>query len=747
MAVTSDIQQQVFDLLSKISNLSFVSADQESGGSIGLIPGQKVTAEVLTTLPDSRVQVRIGTERFNLNLPMAVRQGQDLELTFVSGEPRSTFAVARQGVVSPPVTLSDASRLLGLLSNSEQITDPQLRSSLQSVAGMLRSSQGESGVLANLMDEALTYSAVLRGGADASPADGGTAQQSGNTQDGLIFRTSSGLATTEQLRLANFEANASQILQQIARNSRFVLVESVNQPVVPLLLKPGQEVDAAVQGTLPGGRAFVTVAGSTLELTLPRSVAEGEILRLTVIASQPKPVFALSRTIPEMVKGDLSEAGRWLSALENAEGGLTNQQRYVLDRLSVVLKSLPPDSSAFTAILDEAITYRTVMEGVRESVAQNETEGTSAIIGQQAALRQGSGIVLGDDMTRLLQALIRGNRLALVEALNEQALPTAFTAGQQLKGDVLAALGGGRFMMQVAEQLFEFSMPKGVRSGDRLTFFFITSDPRPTFLVTRFGLRGDSRVSETGRWLSGFLGAAPEGGSVQEAFGILRILLSGLSDDAVHVSETLQRGVRESGLFYESHLARWFEGDYSLENILKEPQGRLSTLRQSDDISKPVVAARGDDTPAIAMKDASLAAMETAFRKAGSVADHDGIIDSRSLTVVREQLETLQSGQILLRGEFFTGQPFEWSVNEREARRGSAGAQERDWDTVLKVSLPRLGSVKARLKLNANGVEVDLRSDSIASAELLEQGREALVEQLRAAGLEPGTIGVHHDAS
>src|SRR6185369_16683180 len=98
-----------------------------------------------------------------------------------------------------------------------------------------------------------------------------------------------------QTRLASFESNAAQILQNIARSSRFLLVEAANQPVVPLPLMPGEEVDAAVVGALPGGRTFVQVAGTSLELVLPRALQAGEILRLTYISSQPKPLFALAR--------------------------------------------------------------------------------------------------------------------------------------------------------------------------------------------------------------------------------------------------------------------------------------------------------------------------------------------------------------------------------------------------------------------------------------------------------------------
>jgi hypothetical protein len=68
MAITTDIQQQVFDLLSRASNVSFVSADQESGIHVGLTPGQRVSAEVVTTLSNNLTQVRVGSARYNLDL-------------------------------------------------------------------------------------------------------------------------------------------------------------------------------------------------------------------------------------------------------------------------------------------------------------------------------------------------------------------------------------------------------------------------------------------------------------------------------------------------------------------------------------------------------------------------------------------------------------------------------------------------------------------------------------------------------
>ena len=732
MALTPDIKQQVFDLLSRASNISFVSADMETGRVSTLSPGQRVSAEVLSTLPNNRVQVQVGAERFNLDLPMAVRVGQTLEMTFVSGDPRSTFAITRQTGTPPPVTLSDASRLLSLLVSNEQSVDPKFRASLQNIGGMLRSSTGETGVLANLMDEALTYG-VLREGGTAAP----------RLSDNSMVQQDARRLSPEQTRLAAFEANAANILRTIAQDSRVILVEAVNRPLTPVPFLPGEEVEAVVTGTLPGGRVFVQVAGTAVELVLPRAVSPGDMLRLTYIASEPKLTFAIPRIVPEGGSGVLSEAGRWLSVLEHSQSGVSSQQMYVLERLNTVLKSLPPDSPAFTAILDEAITYQTVMRG------QAAAEQTAAVQGSlQSALQvpvpAGTGMVLSDDMAKLLQAVIKGDRLALLETLNQQAAPSGFAPGQQLKGEILAALGGGRFMVQVAGRNLEFMLPKGLSRGDMVNLFFITDEPHQTFLMARFGRAGDSRVSDTGRWLSSFLGETAGQVPAQASLGILRALLAGPTTDAPLLSRMLQQGLRESGLFYESHLARWFGGDYLLQDVLKEPQGRLSSRLAQMDGDVSAVAEEGVRAGA---KPGAAEIFEALFKKAGDGMAHEGIADQRTLPIVGEQLSTLQSGQIAFRGDLFPGQLMKWTVAEREAGRNESGGRERTWETSITISLPHLGPVTAQLRLDGGQVAVNVRAENSAIIPLLETGRTRLVEQLEGAGLTPSEMTIDHAAA
>ncbi|MDD2851637.1 MAG: flagellar hook-length control protein FliK [Desulfuromonadaceae bacterium] len=742
MAVTPDVQQQVLDLLSRASNISFVTADQAASSGNILSPGQRVSAEVISMLPNNRVQVQIGPERFNLDLPMAVRIGQAVEMTFVSNDPRSTFAISRQAGLAPPVSLSDASRLLSLLVSNEQFVDPKFRSSLQSIGDLLRNSAGETGVLANLMDEALTYG-ILREGVKGVPQTLGDAMQERTGQQATKFQQGLASAPSGQARLAMFENNAAAILRTIAQNSRFVLIEAANQPVTALPLLPGDEVEAAVIGTLPGGRVFVQVAGTALEMVVPRMVQAGDILRLTYISSQPKPTFAFPRTMPDSGTGILSEAGRWLSVLEHSAGGVSSQQTYVLDRLSAVLKSLPPNSPAFTAILDEAITYQTVRrnQAAPEQFAAAQTALQSA---QGTSGTAGNGLVLGDDMAKLLQAIIKGNRLALLEALAQQALPSGLTPGQQLKGEVLATLGGGRFMVQVAGRNFEFMLPKGIVRGETLNLFYIAEEPHATFLMVRFGSPGDSHISNTGRWLSGFLSDTANQATTQTIFGLFRTLLAGPTSDAALLSRTLQQGLQGSGLFYEAHLARWFGGDYPLEDILKEPQGRLS----------PRLAQPGQQTPVLANELARATlqtgfskVMEAMFHKAGAEAVHVGNADQRALPMVGEQLLALQNSTLLFRGDLFPGRQMEWQVAEREGEHNNSGSRERSWESSISITLPNLGTVTSSVRLDGTHVSVAITAEEFDTVPVLEAGRGRLADQFEGAGLTPAEMSISHAAT
>jgi len=115
------------------------------------------------------------------------------------------------------------------------------------------------------------------------------------------------------------------------------------------------------------------------------------------------------------------------------------------------------------------------------------------------------------------------------------------------------------------------------------------------------------------------------------------------------------------------------------------------------------------------------------------------------MTIIREQLSTLQTGQLLFQGELFPGQSLEWRVGEREAGgQQDQPAEETPWETSVSLSLPGLGAVDAALTLSGSQVSIRLNTAQSTTAQLLDDGRSELVEQLAAAGLDTQSIEVRH---
>ena len=700
MAFPSEIQQQVYDLLSRSSNLAIVPADPVEAPLapgqqvLSLAPGQRVTAEVVGQPQAGKIPVQIGNQQLQLDLQMPVRQGQNLELTFVGNDPRPTFAMSRPGVTAPPVTLTDASRLLSLLVSNEQFIDPRQRSALQSISDLLRQTSGNSSVLAGFLDDVLTYR--TDGRAVVTPTTGlpdRPQQQVG--QEAHQQPGSGAAAATAGKGTAAFEDAASKLLLNLAQRSRLTLVDVANQPRVPLPLLPGEEANALVQGQLAGGKVLVQLAGESLELQLSKPVAQGEILRLALITQQPRLVFALLGQPVQEQPSTVSDAARWLSAMVSKDDGNAEVQRTVMSRLQQVISSLPQGSSALAAILDEAMTYGASAALSAKSLQQRQVTPHDS--------------KTDEGMFKLLQALMQGSRLALLEPEVSREAVASFQQGQQLRGEVLQTLGGGKFLVQIGSQAMQVLLPKTSKAGDRLNLFFVGEDP-PTFLMVRYGKGGDALVSKTASWISSLLGQQNNSAPLQEGLGILRTLLQGAPSDPNQLEQLLKKGLKESGLFYEAHLSRWFSGSYSLEQLLQEPQGRLSSQ------SGPLLSVVGQD---------------------GS--------DPRTLPLVKEQLASLQTGQLLFQGELFPGQTMEWRIKDQEGR-GRQGDQEqqRPWETSLALVLPRLGKVQAELSLDGNRVDLRLEVGSAETAASLQAGSELLHGQLQAAGLQSGSLVIRH---
>jgi hypothetical protein len=120
--IHNDVLNQL-QLLVKISAPPLVDVAETPLEEPQWVPGQRLSAVVLSSMPNGRFQVQVGDHVLDMNLPKNTQQGEQVELVYVSNQPRLTFVLTRDlaaavanaapANVNPQVTLSDSARFLG----------------------------------------------------------------------------------------------------------------------------------------------------------------------------------------------------------------------------------------------------------------------------------------------------------------------------------------------------------------------------------------------------------------------------------------------------------------------------------------------------------------------------------------------------------------------------------------------------------------------------------------------------------
>jgi len=297
--------------------------------------------------------------------------------------------------------------------------------------------------------------------------------------------------------------------------------------------------------------------------------------------------------------------------------------------------------------------------------------------------------------------------------------------GERVAAEVVEGRPDGRFLVRLGGELLDMNLPATVRPGETLTLTYLGERPRPTFLLSLPGEGGEAvDLSGTGRWLGRI---APHSGEEQPSAAVVPggRLLAGVPADPKVLAGRLREVLVRSGLFYESHLAAWAVGEGKLADLLEEPQGRLS----------PRLAGAGErDSAALQQGTAGL------LPSPGNLAAEPA--DGRTHHLIREQLALLQTGRFSWQGEAWPGQELAWGVGEREAEGGAAGGRE--WETSLALELPRLGPVRATLRLRGGNLQLDLQASQASTAAALENGSAELRGALEGTGLRLTELTVHH---
>jgi hypothetical protein len=191
-------------------------------------------------------------------------------------------------------------------------------------------------------------------------------------------------------------------------------------------------------------------------------------------------------------------------------------------------------------------------------------------------------------------------------------------------------------------------------------------------------------------------------------------------------------------LFYESHQAQWVAGERTLNELLREPQGTLSDQPQQN-----------NNVPAQAVDQSQKAQVmvnlqtDSSTALAGKTAD---LVHPDTLPLIQQQLQTLDTHQLFWQGQVWPGQQMDWVVEERDEHgSGGEGEEFTQWQTRLRLELPRLGNVAATLAFTPKGLRIGLAAAYAPTLEMLKEEQGRLLKSMDAAGLPLLGITVEHD--
>lgn len=273
------------------------------------------------------------------------------------------------------------------------------------------------------------------------------------------------------------------------------------------------------------------------------------------------------------------------------------------------------------------------------------------------------------------------------------------------------------------------SLPQSVKAGDTLELIVNAVTPRAVFasLANPASTPSDRpALSQAGKLISFLLTGQPTPGAASLNGGEALVPVAPRDTNAIaQLASRLGAAVSESGLFYEAHQTRWLSGQMSTAALQKEPQGQ--TTRHD--------GAGGGPPPNVGSDNTGSGPATSLPTGAPTPADAMPVAE-RLLPLVHQQLDTLATHQVVWQGQVWPGQQMEWEIEDPAGRNTTEDSDpEPYWNTTLRLTLPGLGGIEARLHLTPAGVAVRLIAGDAHSRDILAAGQPRLAAALDAANV------------
>jgi len=294
---------------------------------------------------------------------------------------------------------------------------------------------------------------------------------------------------------------------------------------------------------------------------------------------------------------------------------------------------------------------------------------------------------------RILPVLAVGNIGSTSQQLESRI--AQLVQGQEYIGKVVAKVNDTTFLVQVSGnqvQDLTLKMALGTQAqlGQTLPLQYLHDSPTLTFMLkpSLANPSGESvSLSNTGHLLGQYLKEA-EAQGVPKRFEAAEVVTHFPSKPQL-VAQDLKQAVTKSGLFYESHLQAFSQGQTNISQLRQEPQNQANF------------------TPT---------------------------------TMLFQQLAILENQRLSWHGEVWPGQAMAWDVYEQRVphEHGEQGNQQDDGKRAIAsemtLDFPNLGKISVKLSMLDGRMRIHMTGDTPTTLTLLQQQKLHLAEAISKNG-------------
>jgi hypothetical protein len=321
--------------------------------------------------------------------------------------------------------------------------------------------------------------------------------------------------------------------------------------------------------------------------------------------------------------------------------------------------------------------------------------------------------MLPSNLITTLRALSLADKPLITATPDKGAAGANFELGQKLQGTVQAQVAPNVFKVRVADQLLQMQLPPFIKSGDTIQLQVTSLLPRLIFALSASSnpVSTPESLSAASRMLSSLSQQPLERSYVRPIQSSPLWTGEQALPDTTQLAGKLHDALSHSGLFYESHQAQWIAGTRPTTQLLLEPQNQLPQNTLSKSMDAAHIQTSGEQRALMP-----------------SIPEH-------LQTLVQQQLNALETRQVLWQGQVWQGQEMRWEVRDESPRRGAQEQEEGQWTTRIDLDLPNLGGVSARLSFNGNALSLSLDVSDAETRDRMSNASSQLVAALTERGI------------